>query len=283
MKSYFSYFFKDLIKRIGRHHLTAFSAQMAYFFVLSIFPFLIFLFAILSKLEVAYAFTESPALEFVPEAALAVVQEYIKNNLAASAGSVLSASILAALWSASKAVGALQRSLNAAFEVRGRKSPLAGVGLNVVFTLGLSLSIVVMLILPILSNRVLESIRHFIPVSEAFIVLFGYVRWVLVISVPFLILSQMYQHLPNVRLKFREILPGTFFSYFGWIGISFLFSFFIQNFSNISLVYGSLAAVVVLMIWFYVTGMILMLGGEVNSITRDYRTRRMQMTSPPEA
>lgn len=274
MKPYFRYFFKELYSRVGRHHLTAFSAQMAYFFVLSIFPFLIFLFAILSRLELAYSLMSSPNFDFIPQAALAIVQEYIKNNLAADSGSVLSVSILAALWSASKAVGALQRALNSAFEVGGRKSPLAAIGLSLAFTLGLSLAVVVMLILPSLSNRVIDAIRVYIPIPEAFVTLFMYIRWTLVIAVPFMVLSQMYQHLPNLKLKFMETLPGTVFSYFGWIGLSFLFSFFIQNFSNISLVYGSLAAVVVLMIWFYFTGMILMLGGEVISITKAYRKRK---------
>lgn len=276
MKPYFSYFFKEIIKRVGRHHLTAFSAQMAYFFVLSIFPFLIFLFAILSRLEVAYSLMSSPNLDFIPQAALSIVQEYIKNNLAANSGSVLSVSILAALWSASKAVGALQRALNSAFEVRGRKSPLVAIGLSLAFTLGLSLAVVVMLVLPSLSNRVIDALRVYIPIPEAFVTLFMYLRWILVIAVPFLVLSQMYQHLPNLKLRFLETLPGTVFSYFGWIGLSFLFSFFIQNFSNISIVYGSLAAVVVLMIWFYFTGMILMLGGEVISITKAYRKKQIQ-------
>jgi membrane protein len=272
VKPYLNFFFKELLKRVGRHHLTAFSASMAYFFVLSIFPFLIFLFAILSKMEVAYSFLDSNALEFIPEAARSVLQDYVKNNLAAKSGSVLSVSILAALWSASRAVGSLQRSLNAAYEVRARKSPLKAIGISVFFTLGLSFSIVIMLLLPSLSYRFFEFIRVYIPISELFIVIFGYVRWILVIMVPIVILSQMYQHLPNLRLTLREVIPGTLFAYFGWIGISFLMSYFIQNFSSISLVYGSLAAVVVMMMWFYFSGMILMLGGEINSISKTYKS-----------
>lgn len=272
MKPYLNFFFKELLIRVGRHHLTAFSASMAYFFVLSIFPFLIFLFAILSKMEVAYSFLDSNALEFIPEAARSVLQDYVKNNLAAKSGSVLSVSILAALWSASRAVGSLQRSLNAAYEVRGRKSPLKAIGISVFFTLGLSFSIVIMLLLPSLSSRFFEFIRVYIPISEMFIDIFGYVRWILVIMVPIVILSQMYQHLPNLRLTLREVVPGTLFAYFGWIGISFLMSYFIQNFSSISLVYGSLAAVVVMMMWFYFSGMILMLGGEINSISKTYKS-----------
>jgi membrane protein len=272
VKPYLNFFFKELLKRVGRHHLTAFSASMAYFFVLSIFPFLIFLFAILSKMEVAYSFLDSNALEFIPEAARSVLQDYVKNNLAAKSGSVLSVSILAALWSASRAVGSLQRSLNAAYEVRARKSPLKAIGISVFFTLGLSFSIVIMLLLPSLSSRFFEFIRVYIPISEMFIDIFGYVRWILVIMVPIVILSQMYQHLPNLRLTLREVIPGTLFAYFGWIGISFLMSYFIQNFSSISLVYGSLAAVVVMMMWFYFSGMILMLGGEINSISKTYKS-----------
>jgi len=177
MKPYFSYFFKEIYERLGRHHLTAFSAQMAYFFVLSIFPFMIFLFAILSRLEVAYDLMSSSNLEFIPQAALSVVQDYIKNNLAADSGSVLSVSILAALWSASKAVGSLQRALNAAFEVRGRKSPLTAIGLSLIFTLGLSFAVVVMLVLPSLSSRVIDALRLYIPIPEAFVTLFMIARW----------------------------------------------------------------------------------------------------------
>lgn len=271
IKAYLKYFFSELYRRIGRHHLTAFSAQMAYFFVLSVFPFMIFLFAILSRLEVTYAFMASTTFDFIPNAARDILQDYVKNNLASNSDSVLSVSILAALWSASKALNALQRALNSAYEVHGRKSPFIAIGLSLGFTLGLSLSVVVMLLLPSMGEAFIDKIRTYISISPVFITIFTYFRWTAVIIVPLLILSLLYRYLPNLKLTFREVIPGTCFAYVGWIVISFAFSFFIQNFSNISIVYGSLAAIVVLMIWFYFTGMILMLGGEMNSITKAYK------------
>jgi membrane protein len=190
--------------------------------------------------------------------------------LAPKAESVLSVSILITLWSAARALNALQRALNAAYEVRGRKSPLTSIGISLFFTFGLSIAVVVMLLLPNMGVAFLQLIGRFITIRPIYIRIFEYSRWVTVIVVPLLILSALYQHLPNIQLTFREVIPGTIFAYFGWFLVSFSVSYFIQNFSNISIVYGSLAAVVILMVWFYFTGMILMLGGEINSINKAY-------------
>ncbi|WP_084038554.1 YihY/virulence factor BrkB family protein [Brochothrix campestris] len=96
-------------------------------------------------------------------------------------------------------------------------------------------------------------------------------RWGIVVLGIFVALVLLYRFLPHHKIKFRETLIGSAFTSIGWLVFSYLFSIFIDNFSNYSAIYGSIGAVIILMLWFYLSGIIVLIGGMINAAYATYR------------
>lgn len=258
-------------QRWGNHAISAYSAQMAYFFLLSIFPFLIFLLAVLGKMEITYTIVNTAALELVPSEAMVAVEGFVKNLLKANLETLVPISLLTSLWTASKAFSALECALNTAYEVEKRRSYIRGRGVGLIMTVALSAMIIVALTLPSMGFEFTTAISQYVQVSPSLISFLNNGRWYLILSIFILVLFSLYIWLPNIQLKVRDILPGTCFAIFGWWALSVSFSVLVQQVSSFSFIYGSLGAVVTLMIWLYFIGLILMIGGEINALLSEYK------------
>lgn len=257
---------KELYSRVGEHNLTGYSAQMAYFFLLSIFPFLILFFAVLGKLQITYDVVSSAYMQVMPVEAFSIIDTYIKGLLAAKLETILPFSLVASLWTASKSVNALERALNRAHEVPQRRKYIWGRLLSVLVTLFLVLILIIALTLPSMGSNFIGWADQFVHLPIGLKYFFAYGRWIVLISFFVTILSVIYSWLPNITLTFVQVMPGVIFTMFGWSCLSVGFSVFIQYFSNISFVYGSLATIITLMIWFYFIGILIMFGAELNAV-----------------
>lgn len=261
-----SFIIKELYWRVGEHNLTAYSAQMAYFFLLSIFPFLIILFAILGKLQITYDVFSTAYTQVVPAEAYTIIDNYIKSLLAANLEAILPISSLASLWTASKAVNALERALNRTHDIPLGRKYVYGRGLGILVTILLMSILIVALTLPSMGKNFVAFLELHMNIPVVLMMFLSYGRWVVLMTFFFLILGMIYSWLPNIHLKFQEVIPGVIFTMLGWMCLSVGFSYFVQYFSNISFVYGSLGTVITLMIWLYFIGMLIMLGSELNAI-----------------
>lgn len=262
---------KELFNCAAEHNLTAYSAQMAYFFLLSIFPFLIMFFAILGRLEITYDVFSSAYMQVVPTEAYALIDGYIKYLLAAKLEAVLPVSLLASLWMASKAVNALERALNQAHEVPQPRKYLYGRFLGMVVTILLMLILMIALTLPSMGSSFVVFLQSHMSLPESLLLFLSYGRWLMLPASFTLILAMTYSLLPNIRLRLREVMPGVVFTMIGWIFLSLGFSYFIRFASNISFVYGSLGTVITLMIWLYWVSILIMLGAELNAALIKWR------------
>lgn len=265
------FIFKELYWRVGEHNLTAYSAQMAYFFLLSIFPFLIILFAVLGKLQITYDMFSSAYTQVVPAEAYTIIDNYIKSLLAANLEAILPLSSIASLWTASKAVNSLERALNKAHDVPQPRKYVYGRGLGILMTILLMSILIVALTLPSMGKNFVAFLNQHMTIPVILMLFLSYGRWIVLISFFVLILGMIYSWLPNIRLQFVEVIPGVLFTMIGWLCLSVGFSYFVQYFSNISFVYGSLGTVITLMIWLYFVGMLIMLGSELNAILIKWR------------
>jgi len=250
-------------RRYKEHHITAFSAQMSYFFILSLFPFLIFLVALIGWFSIDNIEVMTNLSSIIPKEASQIILDYVKT-LASSGSSIISVSIIATLWSASKAINALMRALNIVYEVKETRGYFTIRLLGMFYTILFALAIILALVLPSMGMDFFDFIGKYVHIPSGFISTFTSLRWVSVLTFLGLVLGTAHVVLPNSKITFKTTLPGTAFSLFGWIIISFGFSYFVQNFSRFTIIYGSLAAVIVLMIWMYMSSIILMFGGEIN-------------------
>lgn len=256
-------FVNEMRRRYKEHHITAFSAQMSYFFILSLFPFLIFLVAIIGWFSLENVWIVSNLSTMIPREAAQIILDYI-GELAASGTSIISVSIIATLWTASKAINALMRALNIVYEVKETRGYFTIRFLGMFYTVLFALAIVLALILPSMGRGFFDIVLKFIHVPQGFIDMFTSLRWIGVLAFLGLVLGSTHVVLPNTKISFKTTLPGTVLSLIGWTVLSYGFSYFIQNFSRFSIIYGSLTAIIVLMVWMYMSSVILMFGGEIN-------------------
>ncbi|MDK2918760.1 MAG: rane protein [Candidatus Petromonas sp.] len=268
--SFFSFFIREIKDRFEFHNINAYGAQIAYFFLLSLFPFLIFLIAVLSQLSMSPQGAIDLFAKVAPNEVITVIDDYIKELIPSRSINLLSISFFATIWSASRGLNALIILLNRAYGIKKERNFIMKRVLAIFFTLLVAISIVLVLTIPSMGMNFLLWISRYIGLTDFFISVWYYLRWIVIIAILFSVMGSLYYIAPNKKLKFLEIIPGTLFAICGWILISLGFSFFVNNFRNFTIIYGSLAAIIVLMIWLYLSGIMLVLGGEINSIYSSY-------------
>jgi membrane protein len=205
-----------------------------------------------------------------PNEVITVIDDYIKELIPSRSINLLSISFFATIWSASRGLNALIILLNRAYGIKKERNFIMKRVLAIFFTLLVAISIILALTIPSMGMNFLLWISRYIGLTDFFISVWYYLRWIVIIAILFSVMGSLYYIAPNKKLKFLEIIPGTLFAICGWILISLGFSFFVNNFRNFTIIYGSLAAIIVLMIWLYLSGIMLVLGGEINSIYSSY-------------
>ncbi len=260
---------KNLIQRYKNHDISAYAALMAFFLTLSLFPFLIILFSFLGRFSLDTELIIVTLDLFFPEEAHELVINFIKKNIIVKDFSVLSLSLIGALWASSRGIRALMKSLNMAYEVRETRNFFIVKFIDILYTIFIIIGIAFLLTITNIGREFLNFIRQYIMISQKFINLIGFIKLVALPITLILIIATLYMFLPNKKQKFIKVIPGTIFTVLGWIVLSYLFSIFINYIANFSLIYGSLSAIIILMLWLYFSSVILIIGGELNAVIKD--------------
>ncbi|WP_163527797.1 YihY/virulence factor BrkB family protein [Halobacillus ihumii] len=265
MKKVISYS-KEILDEFQKDNVPILGAAQAYYYLLAIVPMLILLLSILPYLnidpETAIDFLQNVA----PGGTVETYRENIVNLVAQPKGGLLTIGIIGTLWSASSGVNAFIQSSNMAYNVEETRSFIKIRLLSILLTLGMIVAIVVTLTLPIFGDVLINFLQAFLGLPETTVILFQVLRWVISIVVMSVVLMALYHIAPNKTLPFKEILPGAIITAVLWQLISLAFSFYVSNFGNYSATYGSLGGIIILMLWFFITGIILMIGAEINVV-----------------
>ena len=241
------------------------------FFVLSIFPFMIFLFGILSNLSMSYSGFFDGIATIVPKEVVMVMDDYVSDLVPQASINYLSISALITIWSASRGIHALRQAMDRAYGVISVKKFWRKRVLSIVYTMTLMTAIVFALTLPSMGKDFVHFIENTFSLDLGFVKILLAYRWPFIIGFFFIVISFFYYVSFDRHDKWREVIPGTLFAMIGWVALSVLFSEFVNNFGRYTLIYGSLGAMVVLMVWFYMSSIVLMLGGEINSIYHSFK------------
>lgn len=258
-------YLKDIFSRMKHHHIESFASQIAFYMLLSIFPFLILLLMFLTNLSLGYSEQMDYIYRIIPSAATGVIKEYLMYSQQFS-NHIFSPVLIAALWMSSNAVVALMKSVNVAYDIEETRNYFKRKFIGILCTVLIIILIVVALAIPNLGQTFMNFIRRYIAIPQMSVKLFDTFRITIGVAVFIFVLGAIYFIVPNKKVTLREILPGTGFAFVGLTLTSKIFAYFVSEFSQYSLVYGGLAAVIILMIWLFLCGMILMLGGEINAI-----------------
>jgi membrane protein len=251
---------------VVRNHTLQMAAALAYYFVLSLFPALIFLSAVVAYLPVPDLFNQALALlaRFLPADAMGLVQRVLADVISPNKGTFLSLGILGTLWAASGGFAAMIEALNIAYDVRDdrpfwKTRPLA-VGLAFLTGALLLIALSVMVVGP----RFGEWLAGKVHLSGLFVLLWPFIHWTIAIGFTILAVEVLYFLAPNVKQRLRATLPGAVVAVSCWIALSYLLGIYFRHFGNFNKTYGTLGAAVALMIWLYWTGFAMLVGAELN-------------------
>ncbi|SIS22481.1 YihY family inner membrane protein [Bacillus velezensis] len=259
-------FIKELFARFSLHEGQSKSAELAYFFLLSLFPLMIFMLTLTAYLPISAEDVLGAVDQYAPDSAMSMVKSITEQTLNKRSGGLLSFGIIAVIWSASNGMNAIVRAFNHAYEVEENRSFIIIRLTSIFLTIAMVVTILIALLLPVFGREIGMLAADFIGASDLFLQVWSVVRWGISPLILLIVFTALYIFAPNKRLSLRFVLPGAVFAATGWIIVSMLFSFYVGTFANYSATYGSIGGIIVLMIWFYLTGTLLILGGEINAL-----------------
>lgn len=259
-------FGKKLSAELKEDRATGLAAEQAYYYMLAIFPLLILMISILPYLSIDPQTVQTYLSSILPGDTFSMIEENVLNIITVPNGGLLTFGIIGTIWSASNGMMAFIRAMNTAFDVEESRSFIMVRLLSIGLTLGLILAIVTAMLLPIFGNVIVDFIGEFIYIPENLGILIDVLRYVIAIVVMAAVLASLYKFAPDKHYPFKEVIPGALAATVIWQIISFGLSIYVNNFANYSATYGSLGGVIVLMLWFYLTGLTFVLGGEINAL-----------------
>ncbi len=260
-------FIKELLCRYEDDGVSEMGAQLTYYLILSVFPFLIFFLSILKFTPLADAGVLEKLLAVLPGDTQKILYDIITGIMKDGNIALLSFGAIGALWSSSKGILSIIKSVNRAFDLDENRPFWKLRGLSIIFTIALYVVLIIAFSILIFG----EVFFNLIFVSYTWP---SYVIWkILKILIPLLfmgiMLSFLYKFSPSVKdgvnVKFSETIPGSVFAGLGIIIFSALFSFYVNNFGNYSKSYGSIGGLIVLLLWLYTVSIVIVLGAEVNA------------------
>jgi membrane protein len=260
---------KNLFQRISKNDIAGLAAQIAYYFLLSLFPLLIFVFSLLPYLPVDQGDLLGVIGDFAPGETMKMIEENLSEIMSNRHGGLLSISIIATIWSASNGMNAIVKSLNRAYDVDETRSFIVIRLMSIVLTLGMIVVFVVALLLPVFGKQIGLFLFSQFGYSEQFMAIWNGIRWAISPLILFIVFVGLYYFAPSKKIRCLSAIPGAVFATVGWVLASLAFSFYVGSFGNYSATYGSIGGIIVLMIWFYLTGIIIMIGGEINALATE--------------
>jgi len=258
--------------RFKEHGLIDLAAQCAYFFLLSLFPFLLFIISLLTFLPFSFDDVYHLLQEaYVPEDVLQVIEGQWDLLTNQQSTGVLSFGLLFTLWTASLAMNSILRALNMAYNVTERRGMILARLISIALTIGMFAVIIVAL-----SLQVLGSLMKDYLIVDLVIFDVDLLRWFLSSTIIFTVLLILYLVGPNTRLSFKEVYIGAIFATIGWQLTSYAFSIYLNHFADFSATYGTIGTVIALMIWFHFSSIIILLGGEINALLKEDVIRKVR-------
>lgn len=258
--------------------VSAFAAQAAFFIILSVFPFLMFLLTLLHYLPVSIGDIHIITESLLPETVHLMLQSVILELSINSSGAVLSVTVIAALWSASRGMLALSRGLNAVYRYKETRNYFALRITAAFYTLIFTLLLIATLVVLVFGNQLYHFIIVRVPLLEELAFLILSLRSLVTMAVLTATFLLMYLFIPNRKSSFFAELPGAVLTAGGWLGFSYLFSFYIDHMGSFSYLYGSLTVLAVCMLWLYFCMYILFVGAEVNMVLSHPEIRQATTT-----
>lgn len=252
------------LKKIEKHHVNEYAIQCAYYIILAFIPFTILLFSLIQYTSIGKDAIFFLAEEIIPGNIYNFVESVMKEASFKSIGT-LSISIIVLIWSAGNGFFALCKGFHYIYETPKEYNYWFIKLKSMVSILVFIFMIVAVLFLIAFGNKIANFIKF--KYSSLSTVINFVLNWRIVwqCSILFLFFWLMYKYVPNHKVKFKTQIPGALFSAFSWYFLSYIFSIYLNIFTNFSVVYGNLTSIILLMVWVYWCMYAILIGAEINA------------------
>lgn len=273
---------KRTVAEFKSDELTAWAAALTYYSVLSIFPAIL---VVVSLIGLAGPSTTDELIKNIGTLAPGAVRDLLVSSVrqlqggAGGAGVIAVVSLLGAVWSASGYVGAFMRASNIVYDIpEGRpiwKTVPVRVSVTLVTLVLLSASVIAVVVTGPLARKAGDVLG---AGSQA-VTVWSIVKWPVLLIVVAFLFTLLYWSAPNVKGGMRQVVPGAVLAILLWLAVSALFALYVANFSSYNKTYGSLAAVIIFLVWLWITNIAILLGAELNAELE--RSRAIAAGAPP--
>jgi len=247
--------------------MTTYASALAYQVLFSLFPFIVFLVALLGFLDLPTFFDwlRQQAEAFLPAQAMDQVNRVI-TELKQPQGGLLSIGVVVALWTASSGIRATMNALNVAYDVKEGRPAWKLYPLSVLYTIGVAAMMILAAALLILGPKAMQWLAYQVGMEQLFVTLWTWLRWPVSLFLVTLAIAVVYYVAPDVEQEFRFITPGATLAVIVWVLSSLGFNYYVSNFADYSVMYGSIGTIIALLLYFFISTAVLLFGAEVNAV-----------------
>lgn len=263
-------FIRDCIEdKIGRS-----SAALAYYFLFSFLPLILFIGLLLSGLSENADVTALLSNRMIPAEVINTIVSLLDYSSELGRNTLMFTGVVMSLYGGSRAVACLSDAINRSYNLTETRHPLVQFLINLAFSALFLVALSITLVVVVATPNLLASLERIFGIGGWFVDVWSYLRFLLILVIFLVLLVILYSVVPNRRIKFRQALPGAAAASVGWVAVSAAFSLYVSNMARYSLLYGSIGAIVVLMLWLYFTGIVLIAGAEFNHTMMQLYSRR---------
>jgi membrane protein len=269
--------FRRTCRQIYRGHCFGWAAALAYYSFLALFPALLFVVAVASFLPLQHLIDQVVDLvgRFAPGDVVAIARQQLLQISDKPRGSLLALSLVGTIWSMSSGMAALIGTLNQAHRIsEGRpwwRVRVTAIALTVVLALFMVLSFTLAMVGPTAA----EHVADWLDLGAVFTMTWQIVRWPAAFAIAVTAIGSIYHFAPDIKSEFVWITPGSVTATALWLVISLAFKWYVFHFGNYQKTYGAIGGVMVALLWFYFSGLAILLGAQLNA-TIDHASRSVQ-------
>ncbi|HSO98759.1 MAG TPA: YihY/virulence factor BrkB family protein, partial [Solirubrobacteraceae bacterium] len=275
---------KRTVREFRHDNVTDWAAALTYYGVLAIFPAIIALVSILGLIGQSVTQSLVNNLGKVAPGPARQIFTSAVNNLQhgrGTAGLLLIVGLAGAIWSASGYISAFMRASNSIYDIKEGRPIWMTIPIRVVVTVVLLLMLAVSAVAVVLTGGLAKQVGNLVGLGSTALQVWDIAKWPVLLIVVSLMFALLYWSAPNVKQAgFRWVSPGGLFGVLIWVIASALFAFYVANFSSYNKTYGSLAAIIVFLVWLWISNIALLLGAELNAEME--RGRQIEAGHPPE-
>jgi membrane protein len=273
---------RGLVTQVSGDGITTLAAALAYYFFFSLFPFLLFLLALVTLLPGVDGLEDwllGRAAEVVPASAYASLEGVIRGLLGQPRSGLLSVGAALALWSASTAITGLTAALNVAYGVRERRSWWRVRFIALGLTIAMSFFMILAFVLAVSSAPLAALVAGMLGPLGGIGLMLG--NWLVALAAITFVIAAIYHVCPDVDVPWRWFSPGSVIFTLGFGATTMLFSFYVAHFASYDKTYGSLGAVIIMLLWMYLVALLVVFGGEVNAYLDRQSSAELRPAEPP--